>query len=88
MADFNEDGNMVMRPASQPALRSLYRAWSLLFFADGWAEPTLGTRWSRSENKVTMYVHTKRKRRKTVKSPMGIGAGAGAYDMKKRRYHV
>lgn len=63
--ELNENGNVVMSSDLQQTLSVRYRNFSLLFFANGWAEPKLGTKRSKSEKNGGMYAQTTMKKRKT-----------------------
>lgn len=78
--EIEEDGNVVMRPASQRAQTTSYSNWSLLFSAVRWAKHRLGMKRYSFEKKDTIYVRTTLKERKSAKSQLERRAVAGSHD--------
>lgn len=71
VAGLDEVEIVVVRPKSQPALRTRYRNWSVLLSAVRLAEPKLGINQSKSEKKGTVYAQKTLKNRKKATSPPG-----------------
>lgn len=75
------DGNVEMRPDSQPAITTSDTNRSLQCSATEWIEPNLGIKRLTPENKGEMYVQNTLKRRKQGKSPLETGAQSRAKDI-------
>lgn len=84
--EIDEHGIFVMSPDLQPALSPFRRNRSLLLSTTRWAEHKLGTKrsGSRIAKKVTTYLQTMLRKRKTTKFPLETEARAAAYDMTNR----
>lgn len=84
--ELDEDGNMMLQPDTQTALKFLYENWALLLSATVWLEIRLGMRRPRSEKNGTTNVDSALKKLKTGNYPLETEAGAGSPEIKEEYF--